>query len=232
MKLAVIGLADFPVGKKTIVDKRLNALEAIFRPKQTTPVAIEVLEAAGIKQADAVICEKESKLELIINDLEMAENQLLMAKDENQIKLFTRAKEALERNLCLCEENFTEEEKKTLLNANLLSAKPVYIVDKNEGKSAEEILFAAYYACGMICFFTGTKDKEIKAWPIKKGTSALEAAGAIHSDIKRGFIKVEVIAYEDLIKAQNLIGAKHAMHLEGKEYIVKDAEVLNFRFNV
>jgi ribosome-binding ATPase YchF (GTP1/OBG family) len=232
MKFAVLGLTDFPTGKKDLVDERLNSLEAIFKPQQITSITVEVLNASGLKQADAIICEKESKLELIINDLEIAENQLLITKDENQIRLFKRVKEILEKNLCLGEENFVEEERKTLLNTNSVSIKPVYFVDKNENKTAEEILFAAYCASGMMCFFTGTKDKEIRAWPIKCGTSALEAAGIVHSDIKRGFIKVEVIPYEYLIKAGSLIAAKHAIHLEGKEYVVKDGDVLNFRFNV
>jgi ribosome-binding ATPase YchF (GTP1/OBG family) len=232
MKFAVLGLADFQTGKKNIIDERLNTLEGIIKPSKTTFVAVEVLDAQGLKDAEAVICEKESKLELIINDLEIIENRLMRTADELEIKLLSRAKEALEKNLCLSEENFTEEEKKILLNSNLASIKPVYFTDKNENKPAQQILFDAYYAAGMICFITGAKDKELRAWSIRKGITALDAAGAIHSDIKRGFIKAEVIGYDDLIKAGSLIAAKHAMHLEGKEYIVKDAEILNFRFNV
>jgi len=232
VKIASVGLPDFPVGKKNLADERLNILEEIMKPSKTTFITVELLDSAGLKDADAIICENESKLDLIISDLEAVESRLLRATEEAEIKLFNRLKDILEKNKCLCEETFTEDEKKILLNSNLVSAKPVYFVDKNDVKPAQEIIFNAYYAAGMICFITGAKDKELKAWQIKKGTIALEAAGAIHSDIKRGFIKVEIISYNDLVKAGSLIGAKHFMHLEGKEYIMQDADTVNFRFNV
>jgi len=233
MKIAVVGLADFAPGKKTLVDERLDTLEGLIKPSKTTPVNIELTDASSLKVADAVMCEKEAKLDLIISDLEAVENRLYAAKDETETKLFTRAKDILEKNLCLCEENFTDEEKKILFNYNLVSIKPVYFVDKAQNTPPEKILFDAYYAAGMICFFTGAKDKELRAWPIKKGTPALEAAGEIHSDIKRGFIKAEVVSSADLIKAGSIIAAKHSTRLEGKEYIMQDGDfVINFRFNV
>lgn len=232
MKIAVIGLEGFPTGKKNLADDRLNVLEEIMKPSKTTFISLEALDASGLKDADSIICEKESKLDLIIDDLEAVENRLLRITDETERKFFTRLKDILEKNMCLCEENFSEEEKKILLNSNFVSAKPVYFIDKNENKPAPEILFDAYYASGMICFITGAKDKELRAWQIRCGTNALEAAGAIHSDLKRGFIKAEIIAYNDLIKAGNLIAAKHFMHLEGKEYVMQDADVVTFRFNV
>ena len=234
MKIAVVGLADFPIGKKAIADERLNTLEEIIKPSGTTFIPVELTDASALKGADAVICEKEAKLDLIIADLEAVENRLYAAKDETETKLFTRAKDILEKNLCLCEENFTEEEKKLLFNYNLVSVKPVYFVDKAANMPPPaRILFDAYYAAGMICFFTGAKDKELRAWPIKKGTVALDAAGEIHSDIKRGFIKAEIVPSAELIKAGSLIAAKHSTRLEGKEYVMQDGDfVVNFRFNV
>ena len=231
MKITILGLEDFPLGKKPLVDERLKTLEGIYKPSKTTFITLEFLDASGLKEADAIICEKEAKLDLIINDLEIIENRLARAEDKDTA-LILRAKEILEKNVCLCEEKFGEEERKILFNSNLMSIKPAYFVDKNANKSSEEIIFDSYYAFGMICFFTGAKDKELRAWAIKKGASALETAGAIHSDIQRGFIKAEVIAYEDLLKAGNINQAKQFMHLEDKDYIVRDADILNFRFNV
>jgi len=232
VKIASIGLPDFPMGKKSLIDERLNVLEEIMKPSKTTFISMELLDSSSLKDAEAIICEKESKLDLIISDLEAVENRLLRVTEEPEIKLFNRLKEILEKNICLCEETFTEDERKILLNSNLISIKPIYFVDKNENKPPQEIIFQAYYAAGMICFITGAKDKELRSWAIKKGTTALDAAGAIHSDIKRGFIKVEIISYDDLVKAGSVIGAKRFMHLEGKEYIMQDADTVNFRFNV
>ena len=92
---------------------------------------------------------------------------------------------------------------------------------------------SCYKTLGMISFLTSGAD-EVRAWPIKKGTAALLAAGKIHSDIQRGFIRAETIAYEDM-KAfgdEKAVKAAGKAKLEGKEYIVKDGDIINFRFNV
>jgi len=90
-----------------------------------------------------------------------------------------------------------------------------------------------YSALGLISFLT-VGDDEVRAWPIKQGTIALDAAGKVHSDIKRGFIRAETMAYEDLKKLGNEKAVKAAgkMRLEGKDYVVRDGDIINFRFNV
>jgi ribosome-binding ATPase len=76
--------------------------------------------------------------------------------------------------------------------------------------------------------------KEIRAWTVKKGSTAPEAAGVIHSDLKRGFIRAEVIHYEDFIELKSEAACKEngKLHVEGKEYIVQEGDLLNIRFNV
>ena len=90
-----------------------------------------------------------------------------------------------------------------------------------------------YKLLNLITFFSVGK-KEIKAWSIKKGTSILDAAKKIHTDIKRGFIRAEVISYHDFIKYKGENGVKKMgkCKIEGKHYIVKDGDIINFRFNV
>jgi len=74
----------------------------------------------------------------------------------------------------------------------------------------------------------------VRAWPIPAGTSALDAAGKVHSDIKRGFIRAETMAYNDLkqLGEEKAVKAAGKMRLEGKTYIVHDGDIINFRFNV
>ena len=86
---------------------------------------------------------------------------------------------------------------------------------------------------GLISFLTTGTD-EVRAWPIRGGTIALEAAGKIHSDIKRGFIRAETIAFEDMKEHgdEKAVKAAGKTRLEGKEYVVKDGDIINFRFNV
>lgn len=92
---------------------------------------------------------------------------------------------------------------------------------------------ASYSLLGLISYFT-VGYGEVRAWTIRVGENAKEAAGAIHSDISRGFIRAEVIAYDDFVKAGSEAKAKEmgVFRLEGKEYIVQDGDVLTFRFNV
>jgi hypothetical protein len=92
---------------------------------------------------------------------------------------------------------------------------------------------SCYRTLGLISFLTVGKD-EVRAWPIRKGTSALDAAGKIHSDIKRGFIRAETIAYSDMRELGDEKACKAAgkVRLEGKTYIVQDGDIINFRFNV
>ncbi|MCQ4088106.1 redox-regulated ATPase YchF [Saccharibacillus sp. JS10] len=95
------------------------------------------------------------------------------------------------------------------------------------------LIKAAYKLLGLYTYFTAGV-QEVRAWTIRQGTKAPGAAGVIHSDFERGFIRAEVVGYEDLVNAGSMNGAKERgqLRLEGKEYIVKDGDVMHFRFNV
>lgn len=97
----------------------------------------------------------------------------------------------------------------------------------------DKLVAASYSLLGLISFLTAGED-ECRAWTIKKGTKAPQAAGKIHTDFERGFIKAEVVPYEVLIEEGSLSAAKEKglVGLEGKEYVVKDGDVILFRFNV
>jgi len=95
------------------------------------------------------------------------------------------------------------------------------------------LIKAAYQLLGLYTYFTAGV-QEVRAWTIRKGTKAPGAAGVIHTDFERGFIRAEVVGYEDLVNAGSMNGAKERgqLRLEGKEYLVKDGDVMHFRFNV
>lgn len=103
-------------------------------------------------------------------------------------------------------------------------------VDKS---GLESLIISGYGLLDLITFFTAG-EKEVKAWTIKNGTTAKEAAGKIHSDIERGFIRAEVVDFDTFreIKSMNRIKELGKVRLEGKEYIVKDGDIIYFRFNV
>ena len=97
----------------------------------------------------------------------------------------------------------------------------------------DRVIRAGYGLLGLVTYFT-CGPKEARAWTIVKGTKAPQAAAVIHNDFERGFIACETIAYDDYLAYRGEVGAKEAgkMRVEGKEYVVKDGDVLLFRFNV
>ncbi len=120
------------------------------------------------------------------------------------------------------------------LEAELAELSPEEAAEFREGASAlEEVVRRLRDALGLITFFTAG-DKETRAWTLREGQSALDAAAAVHSDIARGFIRCEVIRWNDLVEAGSHTEASRRglQRLEGKTYVVHDGDVLNIRFNV
>lgn len=114
------------------------------------------------------------------------------------------------------------------------SEKQAFLDELNlEEPGLNRVIHAGYKLLGLETYFTAGV-KEVRAWTIPVGSTAPQAAGVIHTDFEKGFIRAEVIGYEDFIKYNGEAGAKEAgkWRLEGKEYIVKDGDVMHFRFNV
>ncbi len=97
----------------------------------------------------------------------------------------------------------------------------------------DRFIRAAYELLDQISFLTAGED-EVRAWTIKRGTIAVKAAGKIHSDIERGFIRAEVVHFDDFVRYGSESKAREAgkLRLEGKEYIVRDGDIIHYRFNV
>ncbi|MCI8444261.1 MAG: redox-regulated ATPase YchF [Clostridia bacterium] len=115
-----------------------------------------------------------------------------------------------------------EEDKKEMLEALGL-----------DESGLDKVIKKSYDLLGLMSFLTAG-EPEVRAWTIKKGTKAPQAAGKIHSDIERGFIKAEVVSYEDLIQEKNMVAAKEKglVRSEGKEYVMQEGDIVLFKFNV
>jgi GTP-binding protein YchF len=112
--------------------------------------------------------------------------------------------------------------------------KQIFLADMNlDEPGLNRLIRAAYQLLGLQTYFTAGVT-EVRAWTISKGDTAPQAAGVIHTDFEKGFIRAEVISYDDFMACKGEQGAKEAgkMRLEGKEYVVKDGDVMHFRFNV
>ena len=124
------------------------------------------------------------------------------------------------------------------LEADLVALPPEERVDylhslnvKTSG--VDQLIKSAYHLLGLMSFLTAG-EKEVRAWTIPQGTRAQTAAGTIHSDIERGFIRAEIVSYEELMSAGSYATAreKGLLRLEGKDYIMQEGDIVNFRFNV
>ncbi|MCW5571727.1 MAG: redox-regulated ATPase YchF [Steroidobacteraceae bacterium] len=102
-----------------------------------------------------------------------------------------------------------------------------------EEPGLNRVIRAAYELLGLLTYYT-VGPKEVRAWTVRRGATAPQAAGVIHTDFERGFIRAEVIGYDDFIAGKGEAGAKEAgrLRLEGKEYVVREGDVMHFRFNV
>ncbi len=156
------------------------------------------------------------------NQIENAENDPLVLK----VKEYAKRENAEVIPLCVkIEEELSgleDDDKKEMLEALGLAE-----------SGLDKVIKKSYDLLGLMSFLTAG-EPEVRAWTIKKGTKAPQAAGKIHSDIERGFIKAEVVSFDDLINAGNMVQAKEKglVRQEGKEYVMQDGDIVLFKFNV
>lgn len=233
MKIGIYAIENLATGKVNLFDSRLDTLKQMLGSGKRVYIQIELIsDAEKLKEADGILCPETAKSDLILTDLEFVEGRFNRAQDEKEKNLLTRFKEQLEKEAFISELVLNEEAKRIISGFSLLTAKPIFLAKPEDLEDENKILLAAYNYFGYICFFTAN-EKEAHSWSIKKGTTAWEAAGYVHSDIQRGFIRAEVVSFQDLINDRGLNQARANNHLrlEGKDYIVQDADLINFRFS-
>ncbi|MFC1515054.1 DUF933 domain-containing protein [Candidatus Omnitrophota bacterium] len=230
MKIGIIGL-DLDPGKIKYGDPRLKALEEKVAAKKVTPFFVELIKD-DLAAADSLICSKAKVLDMIIPDMEMIEKRMSTVEDEAEKKLLARCSKALEEGGLLGEIGLAADEQVLLSSLRLLTLKACLVV---EGAPADvgELLKRGLDKAGIIFFYTVAK-AEARNWPVVKGTTVVEAAGKIHSDLARGFIKAEIVNFDDLMSAHNIqeVRSKGLAKVVDKEYLVQDGDIIEIRFNV
>lgn len=232
MKICVVSLPAINAGKHNLKDSRLDQVHKITGSKKETYIQVEVVGEEDILNAEGVLSSVDAKQDLILKDLEFVETRLGRAESEAEKALLNKLKTLLEKEELIFQGQFSEEEKRLLCGYGMITVKPVALAEPGEAEDPSAILMKAFLGSGYISFFT-TGEKETRAWAIKKGATAWEAAGAIHSDIQRGFIRAEIIPLADFIACGGESKAKQAgkLRLEQKGYLMQDGDLANFRFN-
>ncbi len=232
MKIALFSLPDIPLGKQCIKDARLDQVHAITQSKKKTYVEVELVAEEAAQDAQALLISGEARTDVILKDLEFIEARLARAEQEQEKTLLLKLKGILEKETFVVDAGLEEEEKKALSGYGLLTARPVTVAENNSLGDLNDLMARVLQESGFISFFT-IGEKETRAWLIARGTNAWTAAGCVHSDIQKGFIRAEIIPFNDFIQAGGVNQAKQAgkMRLESKEYVVQDADIVTFRFN-
>jgi len=232
MKIALISLPDITLGKQRIKDSRLDQVHAITQSQKKTYVEVELVSEEAAQDAQALLISGEARTDVILKDLEFIETRLARAEQEQEKVLLLKLKGILEKETFIIDAGLIDEENKALSGYGLLTAHPVTVVENKPLDDLNILMARVLRRSGFISFFT-IGEKETRAWLIKQGTNAWTAAGCVHSDIQKGFIRAEIITFTDFIQAGGENQAKQAgkMRLEPKEYVVQDADIVKFRFN-
>lgn len=196
-------LEDGKMAKSLVVDEEETKLVASYNLLTAKPV----IYAANVKEEDLIDEGANNDYVNIVKEIAKSENSeafVISARIEQEIA------------------ELDDDEKKMFLEELGLSE-----------SGLEKLIEASYRLLGLISYLTAGP-KEIRAWTIKVGTKAPQAAGKIHSDFERGFIRAEIVNYDNLVQCGNYNAAKEKglVRLEGKEYVVRDGDVILFRFNV
>jgi ribosome-binding ATPase len=232
MKISLFSVPGITPGRQNVKDSRLDQADQLVKAKKKTYIQVELVSEDVIADADAILTLKDSSLDLILKDLEFVETRIERSEQADEKALLGKLKAVLEKEQFASAAGLTVDELQMISGYGLLTIKPVIAVAPDELEDLNSLLVKAVQEAGFISFFT-VGDKENRAWLIKKGASAWEASGTIHSDIQKGFIRAEIISFNDFIECGGESQAKQAgkMRLEQKDYIMQDVDLTNFRFN-
>lgn len=232
MKIALLGVSQLKLGKHNLKDPRLDVAHKLVEADKKTQAQVDVLGEEGLLEADGIVVSEEQKADLILKDLEFVETRLGREPLAEERAALEKIKALLESEKFLFGSGLKPEELQAVAAHSFYTNKPITVATSDELQNPDTLLLRAFKDAGYICFLT-VGGKENRAWPIKQATTAWEAAGSIHTDLQKGFIRAEVIGFEDFAAAGGESQAKRAgkQRLETKQYVMQDYDIVNFRFS-
>lgn len=242
LKKQVADVASYPfttieanVGIVEVPDERLKKLGELIKPQKLTPAVVKFIDIAGlVKNAH----KGEGLGNQFLAKIRECDAIVHLLRDFEDTSLshyyghldFKRDKEIVDIELEL---GGIKKPTLYLLNQDRLEPREGFLsVNAKTGKGVDEVIKAAYQLLSLITFYTVKGGQEVRAWSILEGSTALKAAGKVHADMAKGFIKAEVVSFDELVVAGgwSQAKAKGKVRLEGKDYQVKDGDVIEFKF--
>jgi hypothetical protein len=231
MKICLFGVSGIPTGNHNIKDARLDLADKLVEAQKKCYAQVVLADEKDLAVCDAILTSRAAFSDLLMKDLDFAETRLGRDAGEAEKKVLQKMAEGLVGETPVWKLGLTAEETAAIAAHSFVTNRPVVVAEEAELAAPEALLARAFAESGYICFLT-LGGKENRAWPIRAGTTAWESAGSIHTDMQKGFIRAEIISFDDLTAAGGETQAKRAgkVRLELKGYVMRDYDVVNFRF--
>ena len=229
MKIGFTGL-DISEGKIKYKDQVLIALAEKDKPKKISPFFVEFLKDE-YEHCDAIVLHKNFLLDVLILDIDKIENRINRSEEQTETMLLKKCLSHLETEEPLCSMKFDVSETEIIKTIAPLSYKP--IIQISEELNVNNIIKICLEKTNNMFFYTSGAS-ESHAWLVPSGSDIVFCASKIHSDLARGFIKGDVVAYDDYMSCHNFndCKSKGLSKMVDKEYIVQPNEIIEIRFNV
>ena len=231
MKICLFGIAGIPTGNHNIKDARLDQVDKMVEAQKKCYAQVVLADEKELAVCDAILTSRALLSDLLMKDLDFVESRLERATVEAEKKVLQKMADGLVSEKPVSKLGLTAEELAAISAHSFVTNRPVVVAEEADLAAPDALLVRALAESGYISFLT-VGGKENRAWPIRAGTTAWEAAGYVHTDIQKGFIRAEIISFADLAEAGGETQAKRAgkVRLELKTYVMQDYDVVNFRF--
>jgi Predicted GTPase, probable translation factor len=232
MKICLFGISGIAPGKHNLKDPRLDQADKLVEAQKKTCAQVDVVEEKELLTCDAILTSHAALSDLLMKDLDFVETRMSRDAGEAEKAVLQKLADALVSEQPVSTAGLTADELTVISAHNFYSNKPVVVAGEAELAAPDALLVRAFAESGYLSFLT-VGGKENRAWPLRAGLTAWEAAGTIHTDIQKGFIRAEITSFADFVEAGGETQAKRAgkQRLELKTYVVQDYDVVNFRFN-
>ena len=224
------------VGVVEVPDERLKKLAEIIKPEKVTPAVVKFIDIAGLVKNAHKGEGLGNQFLAKIREVDAIIHIIRAFKDESVSHYYGSIDSQRDKEIVDLELELGEIKKPTLyvLNQDKIVPQEGYlVVNAKTGEGVDKLIKEAYKLLGLITFYTIKGGKEVRAWSLKKGERAREAAEKVHTDMAKGFIKAEVIGFDELVTVGGWQAAKNKgkVRLEGRDYQVRDGDVIEFKFS-
>jgi hypothetical protein len=232
MKICLFGITGIPTGNHNIKDPRLDQADKLVEAQKKSYAQVVLADEKELAVCDAILTSRAALSDLLMKDLDFVETRLGRDAGEAEKKVLQKMAEGLISETPVAKLGLTAEDLAAISAHSFVTNRPVVVAEEADLAATDALLVRAFAESGFVCFLT-VGGKENRAWPIRAGMTAWEAAGTVHTDMQKGFIRAEIIRFADLVAEGGETQAKRAgkVRLELKTYVMEDYDVVNFRFN-